>query len=126
MESGPKTALKKRLDLQLAGLRVAQGVALLPAGADEADQVEAEVEEGDDGAEVVQGAGGLGPAEDGEHRLGPVGVVELERHAGDHQQQEAGHHQDVQEALEGREAGEALVVVVTRQLGLAEGLGVVR
>ena len=59
-------------------------------------------------------------------RLGPVGVVELQRHAGDHQQQEAGDHQDVQEPLERREAGEPLVVRLGLDLGLAEGLRVVQ
>ena len=88
--------------------------------------MQAEVEEGDDGAEVVQGAGGLRAADDVEDDLGPVGVVELERHAGDDQQQEAGHHQEVQEALEGQEAGEPLVVLLGLDLGLAERLRVVQ
>ncbi len=53
----------------------------------------------DDGADAVQDAERLGPAEDPRHELRPGGVGELERHAGDRQGEEAEHHQDVQRAL---------------------------
>ena len=42
--------------------------------------------------------------------LGPVRVIELQRHAGDDQQQEARHHQEMQEPLERQEAREPFAV----------------
>jgi hypothetical protein len=59
-------------------------------------------------------------ADDVEHHLGPVRVIELERHARDDQQQEAGDDQEMEEALEGQEAGEPFAAFLGAELGLAE------
>ena len=88
--------------------------------------MQAEIEEGDDGPEAVQRARGLRAANEAEDHLGPVGVVELERHAGDDQQQEAGHHQEMQEAIERREARKPFLAFLGLDLGFAKGLRVVQ
>ena len=88
--------------------------------------MQAKIEERHNRAEAVQGAGGVRAADDAEERLGPVGIVELERHAGEDEQEEAGHDQEMQEALEGHEAGEPFIVGLGLDLGFAELLRVVQ
>ena len=58
----------------------------------------------------MQRARGLRAADDAEHDLRPVGVIELQRHAGDDEQQETRHDEEMQEALERHEAREPFVV----------------
>ena len=88
--------------------------------------MKAEIGEGDDRAEMVQGAGDFGPAEHAEDHLRPARVVELQRHSRQHEKKEARHHHQVQEPVERREARVLLVVGVGLHLGLAEGLRVVQ
>jgi len=65
-------------------------------------------------------------ADDAEEHFGPVGIIELERHAGEDKQEKAGHDQEMQEALHGHEAGEPLIVRLGLDLGFAELLRVVQ
>ena len=97
-----------------------------PQRAEQFAEVQDEVGERHDRAEVVERAGHVGAADQVEDGLRPVGVVELQRHAGDDEQQEARHDHEVQEALERRESRELLVVGLHLDLGLAERLGVVQ
>ena len=85
-----------------------------------------EIGEGDQRPEMVERTRHLGAAEQAEDRPGPACVIEFQRHPRDHQEQEAGHHEQVQEALERREAGEELAVGVDLRLGLPERLRVVQ
>ncbi len=89
-------------------------------------EVQAEIEEGDDGAEAMQRPRGFRAADDVENHFGPVRVVELQRHAGNHQQQETGHDQKMQEPLERRETREPFAVHLRLNLGFAEFLRVVQ
>ena len=89
-------------------------------------KVQPEIEKGDGRAATMQGAGDLGAAQDAEDRPGPVCIVEFKRHAGDDQEQEARHDQEMEEALKGGEAGEPNVPLLRFDLGFAEGLGVVQ
>ena len=57
-------------------------------------------------------------------QCGPAAVVELQRHAGGHQQQEADDHQDVQEAVEGAEAAKYCSPSVVVRSFASEALGV--
>ena len=65
---------------------------------------------GHDRAEAMECPRHVRAAEDSKDDLRPVGVVELQRHARDDQQQETGHDQEMQEALERREAREPFLV----------------
>ena len=75
---------------------------------------------------MVQGAGHFGPSYHAEDHLGPARVVELQRHACQHEKKEARHHHQVQEPVERREARVLVVVLVGLHLGLAEGFRVIQ
>ena len=94
--------------------------------AHEGGEVESEIGEGDERPEVMQRPGDFRPSQEGEDHPGPVGVVELERHPRQDEQEEARDHQDVEEALERAEAGELLVVGGGLNLRLPECLRVVQ
>ena len=98
----PKQHLPEAFEARPARLRVTDLAPPAPGPAQKRGQVQAEVAESHDRAEAVQGAGGVRAAKDVEHRPRPVGVIELERHAGDDQQQEAGDYQEVQKRSNGR------------------------
>ena len=61
-----------------------------------------------------------------EQRLGPVGVIKLQRHAGDHQQQEARDHQEMQKPLERHETRKPFVVRLRFDLRFAECFWIVQ
>ena len=126
MESGPNRTCHSRfhLNLPLAGSR--KDFRPRPRLFDQRRQVQAKVEKGDEGAEPMQRARRFRPADDVENRLGPVGVVELQRHAGDDQQQKARHHQEMQKPLKRHEAREPFVVHLRLNFRLAEFLRVVQ
>ena len=58
--------------------------------------------------------------------LAQSGVIELQRHAGDDQQQETRHDEEMQEALERHEAREPFVVLLGFDFGFAERFRVVQ
>ena len=73
-----------------------------------------EVEDGDDRTEAMEhGGDGLSP-HGIEQRLRPIGVIELERHPGRHQEQEAADDQSMKEAIQRRET-RVLLGVFTSQ-----------
>src|ERR1035437_655495 len=93
-----------------------------PGPAYERGDVQPEIAEGHNRAEPMERPSRLGSADEVEHHFRPAGIIELERHAGDYQQQEARDHEEVQEALEGQEAGEPLAAFLRADLRLAEPL----
>ena len=54
--------------------------------------MQSEIKKGYDGAETMQSPRRLCPSDNMEQCLGPISVVELQGHAGNHQQQKACHH----------------------------------
>ena len=79
-----------------------------------------EINERDDGAKAVQDPRRIRPADDAENKFRPVGVIEFQRHAGDHQREEARHDEEMQEPLKRHEAREPFVVLLRLDLRLAE------
>ena len=82
--------------------------------------MQTKVEEGDDSPEMVQGACHVGSAEHIENRLGPIGVVKLQGHAGDDQQQKTGHYQEMQEAVKRMKPGEPFLAFLGLDFGFPE------
>ncbi|MBI5864689.1 MAG: mechanosensitive ion channel, partial [Planctomycetes bacterium] len=104
----------------MTGLGVAKLAAVANEAAHQARQVQSKVDERDDGADAMKGAGDVHAAEPAHQPLGPARVVELQRHSRRHEQQEAHHHQEVQKTLERPEAHVDLVVLENVRLGVAE------
>ena len=109
------------LHLKLAVLRIADLAPALPRAADDGTQVQREIQERDDGAKAVEHPRRFRSANEGEDELRPVGVVELQRHAGDNQREEAGDDEEMQEAFKRLEAREPFIALLRLDLGLTEG-----
>ena len=88
------------LDGEPSGYRIEQVAAAPPAGPDAVGQMQGEIEEGDDGRKMVEGARHRGATQNVKDHLGPLRIMEFERHSRDNQQEEAGDHHDVEHTLE--------------------------
>ena len=116
----PKNYCVESLHFHLAGFWIAEFATRFPRASDQRTQVQREIKERDERAEAMQHSRGFWSADYGENKFCPVSVIKFQRHAGYDQQQETGHHEEMQKSLEGREAREPFVAVLRFEFRFAE------
>ncbi len=122
---GTEHDLQRPFQLELAGLRVAETGPLRPDRVQQLDHVQRKTDEQDERRKVMERPRHRRPAQEVENALGPVRVIEFQRHPGHDQQQETGHEHEVQHPLERQEPREPFVVGLRADFGFAERFRVV-